>query len=157
MPDLSALFGDKPVSVSWTFQCKQGTVRLRFSEDIPITEETRKAMGGSYVTVTGGGGGFVGGYPVSEFSSLPLRTTKVRIEIVPIDINASKVTATVPAAEAIKIFGGAPPTDETYDEIMRKIRERRSPPPTGEVPGLVSLTAQGQTKKPGSHSHDKHK
>lgn len=157
MLDLRAIFGDKPVSVSWTFQCKQGTVRLRFSKDIPITEETRKAMGGSYVTETDDKGGFRRGYPVDAFSSLPFMTTKVRIEIVPIDINASKVTATVPTAEAMKMFGGAPPTDETYDEIMRKVRERRSPPTTGDVPGLVSLTAQGQTKKPGSHSHDKHR
>ena len=147
--------GDRPVSASWTFQCRQGTIKLRFSWDVPFTEETRKAMGGAYVTETDGNGRR--GYPVYEFASLPFMTTKVRIEVIPIDINASKVTATVATAEAMKIFGGGPPTDETYDEILRQVRERRSPPATGDVPGLVSLTAQGQTKKPGSHSHDKHK
>jgi hypothetical protein len=145
------------VSVSWTFQCKQGTVRLRFSKDMPITEQTRKVMGGSYVTETDDEGRFKRGYHVDEFTSLPFVTMKVRIEIIPIDINASKVMATVPAAEAMKIFGGRPPTDETYDEILWKVRARCSPPAAGDVPGLVSLTAQGQTKKPGSHSHDKHK
>jgi hypothetical protein len=157
MPNLRDIFGDRPMSESWTYQCRQGTVRLRFARDIPQTDESRKAVGGSYVTETNAKGGFVRGYPVTEFASLPLLTTKIRIEIVPIDINASKVTATVPAVEAMEIFDGLPPSDETYDEVLRQVRDRRSPPPTGTVPGLISLTAQGQTKKPGSHSHDKHK
>lgn len=52
------------------------------------------------------------------------------------------------------------PTTETYEAFCRKVRERKAYPPA-KVPipceGGKSLTAQGQTKKPGSHSQDKHK
>ena len=50
--NLRDIFGDKPSIETWTYQCKQGTVRLRFARDIPLdTPEARKAVGGTSVQV----------------------------------------------------------------------------------------------------------
>lgn len=61
---------------------------------------------------------------------------------------------------AVELLGGVYPSSETFDLILRRIHElKHYPMPEPEIAGGggKSKTAQGQTKKPGSHSYDKHK
>jgi hypothetical protein len=48
---------------------------------------------------------------------------------------------------------------QDYHGIRLAVQERKNYPiPEPELPGLgKSFEAQGQTKRPGSHSHDRHK
>jgi hypothetical protein len=128
--------------VTGVYHCNQGTIKLRFSLD------SRK-----------GDGHMV--YPRSiDFSALNLITTKVRIEILPADINQDRLTITVPASEAVEIMGGREPSTETFHKIHCHVCERkRYPLPKAEIPGGggKSMSAQGQTKKPDAHSHAKHR
>ncbi len=139
---LSDIFDDKslkPPTVVATCHCDQGTIKLHMSLDIP--------RGGV-------------GFPSIDFAWLHKMTTKIKLEILSTDINFDKLTITLPAAEAVELIGGTKPCTETFDCIRQRVCERkRYPMPTPGIPGggEKSLNAQGQTKKPGSHSHDKHK
>jgi len=139
---ISHIFGDrpiKPLTVVATCQCEQGTIKLQMVLDIPRS--------GS-------------GLPNIDYAALQQITSKVRIEILPVAMDQDKLTLTLPAAEAVELIGGAQPCTESFESIRRQVCERkRYPLPKPDIPGggEKSLTAQGQTKKPGSHSHDKHK
>ena len=84
----------------------------------------------------------------------------VRIEVKPKNLTENPFSLTLSVSAACDFVGGEMPTTETYEAFCRKVRERKAYPPA-KVPipceGGKSLTAQGQTKKPGSHSQDKHK
>lgn len=64
------------------------------------------------------------------------------------------------AVECVEIFRGKWPNEDNLDRILGAIQERKL---NGrvmlEIPGGggKSFEAQGQTKKDGSHSHDKHR
>ena len=87
-------------------------------------------------------------------------TGTIRIEVKPYDAAETPYSLFLSTAEACDFVGGDMPTTETYEAFCRKVRERKAYPPA-KVPipceGGKSLTAQGQTKKPGSHSTDRHK
>lgn len=84
----------------------------------------------------------------------------IKIEVKPREVTESPFSLTLSVAEMEDLVGGDMPTTETYEAFCRKVRERKAYPPA-KVPipggGEKSLTAQGQTKKPGSHSTDRHK
>jgi hypothetical protein len=85
---------------------------------------------------------------------------KIIIHVRPRDKSAEILRLTMQLSEGATFFADGFPTTETYEAFCRKVRDRkRYPPAKVEIPceGGKSLTAQGQTKKPGSHSHDKHK
>jgi hypothetical protein len=131
----------KPPTLVATCHCEQGTIQLQFSLDIPRSN------------------GKVG-YPKVDYAALQLITSKVKIEVIPADMGRDKLAITLPAADAVELMGGREPCTETFDCIYRKLCERkRFPLPKQEIlgGGEKSMTAQGQTKKPGSHSHEKHK
>ena len=82
------------------------------------------------------------------------------IEVRPRDKSVEILRLTIQLSEGAEFFAGGYPTTETYEAFCRKVRERKAYPPA-KVPipceGGKSPTAQGQTKKPESHSQDKHK
>ena len=126
------------VTLVATCPCDQGTIKLQMTSDIP----------GSV------------GFASIDFTALQLVTSKVKIDILFADNDQDKLTITLPAAEAVELIGGTRPCTATFDRIRRQVCDlKRYPLPKPEIPGggEKSLTAQGQTKKPGSHSHDKHK
>jgi hypothetical protein len=87
---------------------------------------------------------------------LPLITTTVQV-VVDTD---RQVSARFRAGECPALFEGKWPSGETFSRILRKVTERKQYPlPEPEIPGGggKSMTAQGQTKKDGSHSQDRHK
>jgi len=87
---------------------------------------------------------------------LPLITTTVQV-VVKTD---RQISARFRAEECPALFEGRWPSSETFNRILRKVTERKQYPlPEPEIPGQggKSITAQGQTKKEGSHSHDRHK
>ena len=83
-----------------------------------------------------------------------------RIEVKPKSLTETPFSLTLSVAEACAFVGSETPTTETYEAFCRKVRDRKAYPPA-KVPipceGGKSLTVQGQTKKPGSHSTDRHK
>lgn len=85
---------------------------------------------------------------------------KIVIEVRPRDKSGEILRLTMRLSEGAAFFADGFPTTETYEAFCRKVRDRKAHPPA-KVPipceGGKSLTAQGQTKKPGSHSQDKHK
>ena len=70
-----------------------------------------------------------------------------------------QISARFTTAEILELFRGEWPNRNNFDRIFRAVNERaRYPMPESEMQGgIKSLDAQGQTKKPGSHSHDKHR
>ncbi len=69
-----------------------------------------------------------------------------------------EVQLTMPVADAMEIFGGEVPSDANFTRICRRFLDRKhhggNPPPY--EPAERSMGAQGQTKKPGSHSDGRH-
>ena len=98
--------------------------------------------------------------PEQMIENLANLTGTVRIEVKPKNLDESPFSLTLSVAEACAFIGSETPTSETYEDFCRKVRDRKAYPPA-KVPipceGGKSLTAQGQTKKPGSHSTDRHK
>lgn len=59
--------------------------------------------------------------------------------------------------QVVAILGGRWPDHENIDRIRRSIEDKKAyPMPEFEPPTEKSLGAQGQTKKPGSHSQSRH-
>ena len=70
-----------------------------------------------------------------------------------------QISARFEPAECYAIFNGKWPDSDSFSRVERAVRgEKLSPTPEPEIPGGgdKSRTAQGQTKKEGSHSHDRH-
>lgn len=96
--------------------------------------------------------------PTDYFGALP-PATKVEVKITPKAPAKKGLTIKLTPREASELFDGKRPECENFDLIYRRICERKNHPlPEPEVPGGGrSYSVQGQTKKPGSHSHDKHR
>src|SRR5262249_58800449 len=91
------------------------------------------------------------------YAILPLVTTRVRVTVRLADGGTESLS--VSADEWATTLDGKFPDSENLERIRRFIQERNHYPlPEPQVPGPgKSYQAQGQTKKPGSHSHDRHK
>jgi hypothetical protein len=141
---------------SWTYLCKKGTVKLHFAYDETLGQYDSRPGLASVVQVFDSSSHLVCSYSRTQLGWLHLVTRKFRIEIIPVDVQESTISATVSASDALKLMGESGPTDDTYDLILNLVSEHRKSS-DGELHEQICLTAQGQTKKPGSHSHDKHK
>lgn len=137
---LKSKLSNKPIKLRCPCHCAQGTIILEFALDLPQSKP----------------GGWLSDV---EFSQLHLRTSKVTLHVIPVDMNDESFKVTASAVDAVVIIDGVRPTTESYPAIRERVRARLGSPP--QTPGSdrseKSFTAQGQTKKPGSHSHDKHK
>jgi hypothetical protein len=93
-------------------------------------------------------------------ASLLKMTSTVQIVIEPFGKKGGQISARFSVVECVALLGGQWPNSETFDRIACAVRERKHyPMPVPEIPGGggKSMTAQGQTKKAGSHSHDRHR
>jgi hypothetical protein len=87
-------------------------------------------------------------------------TDEIQIVIEPPDQQPGLISARFSVRECVEFLEGKWPNSESFDRIAALVRERKAyPPPEPGVPGGggKSMTAQGQTKKDGSHSQDRHK
>ncbi len=85
-------------------------------------------------------------------------TNEVQIVIRPRKATSGQKSVRISAAECARILKGRWPNDSMLDSLDATITELRDypvadPKPTSEV----SRDAQGQTKKPGSHSESRHR
>jgi hypothetical protein len=66
-------------------------------------------------------------------------------------------SAVFPVKEVVAILGNKWPDAENITQIRRSVADRKAYPMPGYTPPPEkSVTAQGQTKKPGSHSESRH-
>ena len=87
-------------------------------------------------------------------------TTEIQIVIEPPARKRGRISARFLPQECVELLSKQWPCDANFDQIATAVRERKHyPMPKVEIPGGggKSATAQGQTKKPGSHSQDKHR
>lgn len=133
------LGGNSTTEFTFKCNCEQGKIYVRFK--LSISRQQRNEL------------------KSIDWGALQSIADKVQIRIVPADPRREKLTLTLPASEAVEVFGSVRPCTDTYEQVYSRVLERkRYPMPKPEIPGGgKSSTAQGQTKKPGSHSHDKHK
>ena len=89
---------------------------------------------------------------------LPALTHRVTITIKSPETKGKDSQLTMPVADAMEIFGGEVPCDANFTRICRRFLDRKhhGPTPPPFEPAERSMTAQGQTKKPGSHSDGRH-
>jgi hypothetical protein len=82
-----------------TFQCRQGTVKIRYVEDLPPV-------------------------PVDcdDFSRLHLITTSIRLEFFPAETGDRKIAIKLPAAKVVELFGGREPCSDTFDSALGRVR-----------------------------------
>lgn len=150
MNPFNAAFTQGMIKSEWSFPCGDGTVKIRFDTDWC---RTLSALGlDDSISL------FEIDTKIVERGPevLPLITTIVQ-GVVKSD---RQVSARFRAGECPALFEGRWPSHETFNRILRKVTERKQYPlPEPEIPGEggKSMTAQGQTKKEGSHSHDRHK
>jgi hypothetical protein len=86
-------------------------------------------------------------------------TDVVQVIVKPAEKGEGQVSARFPAKDLVALLGGKWPCSDNFQSIVRAICEKNHyPMPEPEIPGGggKSMTAQGQTKKPGSHSQDRH-
>ena len=129
------------VSHSRKCKCEQGIITIRYS--LRVDGSTPKLSYDNFKSPT-----------LAKFFGT------IRIEVRPRDITERPFSLTLSTAAAGELVGGVMPTTATYEDFCRKVRDRKAyPPAKAPIPceGGNSLMAQGQTKKPGSHSQDKHK
>lgn len=138
-----AVLSEVEGTIEATCRCQQGVIKLRIDLDIPGADKVFEK------------------FPIiPDYAALSRITREVKIEVKPLDPSRRKLSITLPAAEAVELIGGQAPCTETFESIYRQVCGlKQYPLPEPEIPGGggKSLTAQGQTKKPGSHSHDRHK
>jgi hypothetical protein len=127
-----------------TLKCKRGKVILAFS----TTPKHVKAKLGSY------------DWNILLKERSPEILTSIADMIKVIVVTEKQQSAYFKSTECSDLFDGKWPCDDNFDRILRMVTERKrypiSPP---EPPGIErkTLDAQGQTKKGGSHSQDRHK
>jgi hypothetical protein len=98
--------------------------------------------------------------PDESFSvtDLPTLTQFVRVVIDARLPRKRRISATFTAAECAQLLTRLPPSSDTFEQIAAVVQERKeNPPASASEAQEKSFGAQGQTKKPGSHSHDRHK
>jgi hypothetical protein len=137
LTDLAAALGTDQAS-RWRWRCKQGVVFVFAPKQglNPCRYEKR------------------------DPDCLPELTDEIQIVIEPLDQRTGQVSARFSARECVELLGEKWPSSESFEQLAASVRERKAyPPPKPEIPGGggKSLTAQGQTKKDGSHSQDRHK
>jgi hypothetical protein len=134
-------------TLTLTSQCEQGETRLRFTIEGRHVQEAALAQGISLESlIIAQGPGL-----------LPEITSSVHIIMKLSDAKEGQISPRLSAAECSAILKGKWPSRDTFSSIARAVRERKLyPMPKPEIPGGggKSMTAQGQTKKEGSHSHD---
>jgi hypothetical protein len=92
-------------------------------------------------------------------------TSEVQIVIKLPNRKAGQISARFTAAECYKLLEGRVSktfelSSQVFEFLANAVHERKHyPMPAAEIPGEggKSMTAQGQTKKPGSHSNDRHR
>ena len=144
MDAFDALFAQGLADYQLSFECVAGTVQLRFAAD------------GSRLHAILGSGNWDARIRERGPEVLPLITTTVQI-VVQTD---RQVSARYRASECLALFESMWPCNGTFSRILRGVTERKHYPlPEPGIPGEggKSMTAQGQTKKDGSHSHDRHR
>src|SRR5262249_34784024 len=136
-----------PATLTYPFRCSSGTIEMAMSME---HGDLRRVFG------------TVGGYEhllSKEPSILGELTKEVQLTLKPAAKKSGQVSARFKVDEFVKLLGGEWPNQNNFSRLAAAIRDRRNYPlPEEEIPGSAgkSMTAQGQTKKPGSHSHDKH-
>ena len=143
MSFLDALLATGECEVQYSFKCKDGRVQLRFFVD------------GERVKGVLGAGDWMKSLEQRGPDVLPHITQEVQLVIK----TSRQISARFTGAECAEVLCGKWPCNDTFDTILRRVTERsRYPLPKPEIPGGggKSMTAQGQTKKPGSHSSARH-
>jgi hypothetical protein len=137
-----------PLYYDWRIPCSRGEIGLHFSMELHDVKDCFGPSGFNHVNLS------------EEKPSLLLRLTKqVRLVVKPARKGESQASAWFTSQEVVDLFEGEWPNEKSFTRVAIAIRERRRyPVPKAEIPGSggKSMTAQGQTKKPGSHSHNKH-
>lgn len=126
------------LSVPLRWKCKQGSIKLVFEPKSGI--DPFKVLRNR------------------EPAALLEVTSEIQI-VVESHHQRDRISARFSPAECVELLGETWPNSETFNRIARAVRERKAyPMPTPEIPGGggKSMTAQGQTKKDGSHSQDRH-
>lgn len=131
---LEALSRLGPTDMRWRYDCGDGEVTLAF-----IT------MAGACLP------------PGASPDDLPRATASVQILVTPRGTGEGQFSARFSGRECAELLGGRWPCPETFGRIARQVRDRnRYGTPVADPPSPRSA-AQGQTKKDGSHSHDRHR
>lgn len=122
------------------YHCAQGAIRLQLVLTNPLQSYGREAFR-------------------VDFARLEMRFRAVVVHVIPASVNEKRIELSTSAIDATSIFGGSEPTMESYPLIHERVSARLDPssPASSSDHSERSFTAQGQTKKLGSHSHDKHK
>src|SRR5262249_20130960 len=136
-----------------SFTCRQGRIALHFQcEQVAMDAamDAEASSGGPFAALRSRGPEFL----------LQKINVSVRIVVTPASKTERPISATFLAKECAELLKNEWPSSENFTYIERAIREKNHyPMPQPEIPGGggKSDSAQGQTKKPGSHSHDKHR
>jgi hypothetical protein len=136
-----------PLTQTRVFTCCQGTISVCYSAEI---RDLKKVLGTDNPSKW---------YQEAGPDILPHLTRQVQLSVKPACKSERQISARFSAAECVAVFQGEWPNDTTFSRIAAAVREKKNyPMPEPEIPGGggKSRTAQGQTKKPGSHSHNKH-
>lgn len=92
-------------------------------------------------------------HPSQEFGDL---IGQIRVTVTAAE-NDSQVSAEFSGEEVVAMLGDRWPDEQNFDHLHRSVVDRRCYPLNETLPPSErSFTAQGQTKKPGSHSGDRH-
>lgn len=126
---------------TWRFKRDAGVITIRYTRDKVSTSNLS-----NQVSWEG----------VEELAFLPQLTHRVTISF---KVDGKVLSLTVPVEEAVEILGGEVPSNANFHAIHRRFLDRKHHGGVVPIhePAERSPSAQGQTKKPGSHSQDKHK
>jgi hypothetical protein len=143
--DILKLLADIPgTTTTCPFLCRDGVIKISFARD-----KVLPASLGKWTEFA----------PYELLQVLDQLTHRVTMTIKSPETKNKEVQLTMPIADAVEILGGEVPSDSNFTRICRRFLDRKhhgGASPAVE-PAERSMNAQGQTKKPGSHSHDKHK
>jgi hypothetical protein len=125
------------------FLCQDGVVKVSFARDKILPSQVKDWND------------LLIGETLEALTSIAHRVT---ITIRSPETKNKEVQLTMPVADAMEIFGGEVPSDANFTRICRRFLDRKhhGGNPLPSEPAERSMSAQGQTKKPGSHSEGRH-
>lgn len=125
------------------FLCRNGVVKVSFTRDKVLPADLKNWND----------------LPLGEtLQALPAIAHRVTLMIQSPETKNKEVQLTMPVADALEILGGEAPSEANFTRICRRFLDRKhhgGNPPRYEL-AEKSMSAQGQTKKPGSHSDGRH-
>lgn len=129
-----------------SYPCSLGSVQLRF---ILLQQELRSTLADFQKAMRLLGPKALVPYTKEVWLVVKLKTEKKR-----------QISARFTSEECASLLGDFWPHDGSFGRIVAAINVKKgNPDPAYQIPWEAgkSLTAQGQTKKPGSHSESRHK